>query len=117
LVAPLSSTVSTTILRPLTPPAAFCAFTRALNPSAEFSNVEPARPPCEYTNPTVISFGVTPVVSSVCAAPGATNAATSAVVSTAIASARWRARRPRRLGCCRSVVVIARSPRLCAEYR
>src|SRR5215475_3497800 len=55
-----SSAVTTSIVRPLTPPAAFTASKYALAPSAASKNVDEALPVTEVTNPILTDVGVTP---------------------------------------------------------
>ena len=82
-----SSAVTSTSLRPSTPPAAFCASTAACAPSGVSAKVELALPVSEVSSPIVIVVAVTPGALAVLAllAAGATPVpAVVAVLPTAV---------------------------------
>src|SRR6476646_4334516 len=64
-----SSTYSTSSLRPLTPPAAFCRPTRALQPRSELPDVDAATPVFDAMKPILIVLSVTPWSGPAVAAP------------------------------------------------
>src|ERR1700716_3774739 len=55
-----SSCGTSSILRPLTPPWAFCRSKRATAPAKEPTDVDDATPVCEEMYPTLMVVGVTP---------------------------------------------------------
>ena len=64
-----SSTYSTSILRPFTPPAAFWRPMRALQPTSELPDVDAAAPVFDVMNPIFTELSVTPWSDPAGAAP------------------------------------------------